>query len=35
MTYTSDYFEELLDVGEAMIIKGFMYADNTPLEQMR
>ncbi len=35
ITYTSDYFPQLLDLGERLIKAGHMYADNTPLEQMR
>lgn len=34
-TYTSDYFPEMLDLGERLIKAGVMYADDTPLEQMR
>ncbi|GIM07727.1 hypothetical protein Vretimale_11813, partial [Volvox reticuliferus] len=35
LTYTSDYFPQLLDLGEKMIRAGLMYADDTPVEQMR
>ena len=35
ITYTSDYFPELLDLAERLIKAGFMYADDTPVEQMR
>jgi glutamyl-tRNA synthetase len=35
LTYTSDYFPQLLDVGERLIKAGMMYADDTPVEQMR
>ena len=35
LTHTSDYFPEMLDLAERMIQKGIMYADDTPLEQMR
>ena len=35
LTHTSDYFPELLDLAERLIKKGFIYADDTPLEQMR
>ncbi|DBA68340.1 TPA: hypothetical protein ACH3X2_013650 [Trebouxia sp. C0005] len=35
LTHTSDYFPELLDLAERLIKKGYIYADDTPLEQMR
>uniref|UniRef100_A0A7S0WYI8 glutamate--tRNA ligase n=1 Tax=Chlamydomonas leiostraca TaxID=1034604 RepID=A0A7S0WYI8_9CHLO len=35
ITYTSDYFPQLLDMGERLIKAGQMYADDTPVEQMR
>ena len=35
LTYTSDYFPQLLEVGEKLIRGGVMYADDTPMEQMR
>lgn len=35
LTHTSDYFPEMLDLAERLIKKGYMYADDTPLEQMR
>eukprot|EP00195_Chlamydomonas_chlamydogama_P010601 CAMPEP_0202902822 /NCGR_PEP_ID=MMETSP1392-20130828/17067_1 /ASSEMBLY_ACC=CAM_ASM_000868 /TAXON_ID=225041 /ORGANISM="Chlamydomonas chlamydogama, Strain SAG 11-48b" /LENGTH=734 /DNA_ID=CAMNT_0049589629 /DNA_START=191 /DNA_END=2395 /DNA_ORIENTATION=- len=35
LTYTSDYFPQLLDMGERLIKAGVMYADDTPVEQMR
>lgn len=35
LTYTSDYFPQLLDLGERMIRAGLMYADDTPVEAMR
>ncbi|KAL3146233.1 hypothetical protein ABBQ32_002935 [Trebouxia sp. C0010 RCD-2024] len=35
LTHTSDYFSEMLDLAERLIKKGFIYADDTPLEQMR
>ena len=35
ITYTSDYFPELLDLAERLIKACFMYADDTPVEQMR
>lgn len=35
ITYTSDYFPQLLEIGEKLIKAGLMYADDTPVEQMR
>lgn len=35
LTHTSDYFPEMLDLAERLIKKGSIYADDTPLEQMR
>eukprot|EP00775_Hariotina_reticulata_P007441 gene7441-7651_t len=35
ITYTSDYFPQMLDLGERLIKAGVLYADNTPVEQMR
>ncbi|GFR43005.1 hypothetical protein Agub_g4005 [Astrephomene gubernaculifera] len=35
LTYTSDYFPQLLELGEKLIRAGIMYADDTPVEQMR
>lgn len=35
LTYTSDYFEKIIEYGKQMIEKGKAYCDNTPLEQMR
>ena len=35
ITYTSDYFPEMLDLAERLIKAGSMYADDTPVEQMR
>lgn len=35
ITYTSDYFGQLLDLCEKMILEGKMYADDTPTEKMR
>ncbi|KAF5833287.1 tRNA synthetases class I, catalytic domain-containing protein [Dunaliella salina] len=35
ITYTSDYFPQLLDMGERLIKAGVLYADDTPVEQMR
>ncbi len=34
LTYTSDYFPQLLELGEKMIRAGLMYADDTPVEQV-
>ena len=35
ITYTSDYFKQLLDLCEKMILDGMMYADDTPAERMK
>ncbi|KXZ44656.1 hypothetical protein GPECTOR_64g150 [Gonium pectorale] len=35
LTYTSDYFPQLLELGEKLIRSGVMYADDTPVEAMR
>ena len=35
VTYTSDYFPQLLDVGRRLVRAGVLYADDTPQEQMR
>ncbi|MEW5307513.1 MAG: hypothetical protein WDW36_009902 [Sanguina aurantia] len=35
LTHTSDYFPQLLDMAERLIRGGYMYADDTPQEQMR
>ncbi|PNH09799.1 putative glutamate--tRNA ligase, cytoplasmic [Tetrabaena socialis] len=35
LTYTSDYFPQLLELGEKLIRAGVMYADDTPVEAMR
>ena len=35
ITYTSDYFPQMLDLAERLIRAGHMYADDTPVEQMR
>eukprot|EP00955_Chlamydomonas_euryale_P026903 283396-Chlamydomonas_euryale.AAC.2 len=35
LTYTSDYFPELLDIGEALIKTGLLYCDDTPVDTMR
>lgn len=35
LTYTSDYFDYLLDQLKVLISKGLAYCDNTPVEEMR
>ena len=35
MTYTSDYFDVILDYARDLIEKGLAYADNTDFETMR
>ena len=35
LTYTSDYFAEMLDLAERLVKAGDLYADDTPVEQMR
>jgi tRNA synthetases class I (E and Q), catalytic domain len=35
LTYTSDYFPQMIDLAERMIKAGTIYADDTPVEQMR
>eukprot|EP00873_Tetraselmis_striata_P014875 jgi/Tetstr1/435139/TSEL_024106.t1 len=35
LTYTSDYFDALLQQAELLIKAGVLYADDTPVEQMR
>lgn len=35
LTYTSDYFPQLMDMAERLIKAGHLYADDTPMEQMR
>ncbi|EFN53000.1 hypothetical protein CHLNCDRAFT_137448 [Chlorella variabilis] len=35
ITYTSDYFPQLKECGERLIRAGHLYADDTPVEQMR
>lgn len=35
LTYTSDYFLQLVDLAERLIRAGHLYADDTPSEQMR
>ncbi|EIE22615.1 glutamyl-tRNA synthetase, putative [Coccomyxa subellipsoidea C-169] len=35
ITYTSDYFPQMLDLAERLIKAGILYADDTPVEQMR
>jgi glutamyl-tRNA synthetase len=35
VTHTSDYFPQLADLAERLLRAGHLYADDTPLEQMR
>ena len=35
ITYTSDYFPQLVQLAEKLIHAGHIYADDTPVEQMR
>jgi hypothetical protein len=35
ISYTSDYFPQLLDLGEALTRAGHLYADDTPVDRMR
>lgn len=35
LTHTSDYFPQLIEVGESLIKSGVMYADDTPVDVMR
>jgi len=35
ITYTSDYFPQLVDLAERLIRAGHVYADDTPVDQMR
>ncbi|WPT11556.1 Glutamate--tRNA ligase, cytoplasmic [Picochlorum sp. SENEW3] len=35
ITYTSDYFPQLFECADRMIKAGLLYADDTPVEQMR
>ena len=35
LSYTSDWFPELTDCAERLIKLGHLYADDTPVEQMR
>ena len=35
ITYTSDYFPQLLDLGTRLIKAGHLYADDTPVDRMR
>jgi glutamyl-tRNA synthetase len=35
LTYTSDYFPQLLTLAERLIAAGALYADDTPVEKMR
>ncbi|KAL2928459.1 Glutamate--tRNA ligase cytoplasmic [Bienertia sinuspersici] len=34
-TYTSDYFPQLMEMAEKLILEGKAYVDDTPVEQMR
>ncbi|KAK9121436.1 hypothetical protein Syun_019053 [Stephania yunnanensis] len=35
VTYTSDYFPQLMEMAECLILKGKAYVDDTPREQMQ
>ncbi len=35
VTYTSNYFPEMLDLAERLIKAGHLYADDTPQETMK
>lgn len=35
LTYTSDYFPQMLDLAERLIKAGILYADDTPVDKMR
>lgn len=35
ITYTSDYFPQMVELAALMIKKGYVYADDTPVDQMR
>ncbi|KAK9094627.1 hypothetical protein Scep_026096 [Stephania cephalantha] len=35
VTYTSDYFPQLMEMAESLILKGKAYVDDTPREQMQ
>ena len=35
LSYTSDFFPQLADCAERLIKLGHLYADDTPVEQMR
>ena len=35
VTYTSDYFPQMLDLAERLIRAGHLYADDTPQEKMK
>lgn len=35
LTYTSDYFPQLFEIGEKLIKTGVLYCDDTPVDQMR
>lgn len=35
LSYTSDYFEKIIEIAESLILKGLAYCDNTEKEKMR
>ena len=35
LSYTSDYFDQMQQLAVKLIEAGYMYADDTPMEQMR
>lgn len=35
LSHTSDYFEEMIDLGKKMCLSGALFVDETPIEQMR
>ena len=35
VTYTSDYFPQMLDLAERLLRAGHLYADDTPQEKMK
>ena len=34
-SYASDYFQSMRDTATQLILQGFLYADDTPSEQVR